>query len=40
VHYHLKRAGVFKQLQDLDADKLTQLGKGSSGIGVGIPLPS
>ena len=28
--------GVFEQLQDLDADKLTQLGKGIAGIGIGI----
>jgi hypothetical protein len=28
--------GVFEQLQDLDADKLVQLGKGIAGIGIGI----
>jgi hypothetical protein len=40
VHYHLKRAGVFKQLQDLDADKLTQLGKGIPTPIPELPLPS
>jgi len=28
--------GIFKQLEDLDADKLVQLGKGIAGIGIGI----
>ena len=28
--------GVFEQLQDLDADKLVQLGKGIAGVGIGI----
>ena len=27
---------MFKQLEDLDADKLVQLGKGIAGIGIGI----